>query len=441
VIVSRLSLKEKTSLEKIVAGIYLKFHPDFSLKRAYLIGIQQISLKFKFRGGNVMKKYLFLVISLALIMAIVLSGCRTKELGTIKIGFFAPLTGFAASDGESVLNSAKLAVETINNAGGLLGKKIELVDYDDNCNSDQAVSIAQKLIASDKVVAVVSGSYSNPTRAVAPIFQSAKIPMVSSYAEHPDITKAGDYIFRQSFVGSIQGRAGAEIAVRKIGAKKIAILQVDNDFGASLADSFREHAKDLGGEVISFDKFQIGEKEFNPLLTRIKKENPDLIYMVAYYEEGSQIMKQMKQLEMNTKVLGTEGIDSTKGFFEIVGKDAEGLVFTTNLNRDDSRKVTQDYIKNYTEKYGFAPDMVGASAYDSFMVLAEAIRISGQATSDAIKDGMYKIKDFDAVTGVISSYNKLGEVLKPVQVQTVKNGEIHFFDEITDTKVITPPDI
>lgn len=393
------------------------------------------------KKGGIMKKYLFLVISLVLIIAIVLNGCGTKESGTIKIGFFAPLTGFAATDGESALNAAKLAVEAINNAGGLLGKKIELVYYDDSCNSDQAINIAQKLITSDKVVAVVSGSYSNPTRAVAPIFQSAKIPMVSAYAEHPDITRAGDYIFRQSFLGLIQGRAGAEIAVRKMGAKKIAILQVDNDFGASLVDGFREYAKDLGGEVISVDKFQIGEKEFNPLLTRIKQENPDLIYMVAYYEEGSQIIKQMKQLGMNIKVLGTEGIDSTKGFFEIVGKDAEGLVFTTNLNRDDPRKVTQDFIKNYTEKYGFAPDMVGASVYDAFMVLAEAIRISGQATPDAIKDGMYKIKDFDAVTGVISGYNKLGEVLKPVQVQIVKNGGIHFFDEITDPKVITPPDI
>ncbi|MDI6601021.1 MAG: ABC transporter substrate-binding protein [Thermoanaerobacteraceae bacterium] len=407
-----------------------------------------------------MEKRLFSVISLLLIALMVMSGCsgnqqpqQTQSSGqqeqqpspsgeeTIKIGFFAPVTGPAAADGESALNSAKLAVETINNAGGILGKKIELVDYDDNFKAEQAVSIAQKLTTSDKVVAVVSGSYSNPTRAAAPVYQQAKIPMVSAYAEHPDITKAGDYIFRQSFVGPIQGRAGAEVAVKKLGAKKIAVLQVDNDFGASLVEGFKERVAKLGGEVISVDTFQLGEKEFTPLLTKIKNENPDLIYMVAYAVEGSQIVRQMKQLNMTVQLLGTEGIDATKEFFGVLGKDVEGLVFTTNLNRDDTRKVTQDYIKNYTEKYGFAPDMVGASVYDSFMVLAEAIKLSGQATPDAIKDGMYKIHDFDAVTGVITSYNKLGEVIKPVQVQTVKNGEIHFFDEITDMEIIAPPDI
>ena len=355
----------------------------------------------------------------------------------VKLGFFAPVTGPAAADGESALNSAKLAVEVINEEGGIDGREVQLVEYDDHLDSKQSVSIAQKLTTRDNVVAVVSGSYSGTTRPAATIYQNAKVPMISAYAIHPDIPKTGDYIFQQSFPGPVQGRVGGYMAVDDLGAQKIAILYVDNDFGSTLNDNFQEYVKEKGAEVVYVDSFAIGEREFNPVLTKIKGLNPDLIYVVAYAGEGAAIMRQSVDVGIEAQILGTEGMDSTTQFLQVAGEAAEGLIITTNLNRDSEEEQVIDYINRYTEKYGFAPDMVGASTYDAFMLLAHVMRQVGP-DSEAIKDAMYEVEDYMTNTGILYRYTEVGEAVKPVQVQIVKDGEFHYYDQITDMDIIAP---
>lgn len=376
----------------------------------------------------------FLVFGVATFVA----GCGGSQSSEIKIGFFAPITGPAAADGESVKRAAELAVKEINDAGGINGKKIQLVAYDDRLDPKEAVNIANKLIGQDKVVAVVSGSYSGTTRAAAPIFQEAKIPMITAYAVHPDITKAGNYMFRQSFLGTVQGRAGAEAAVKLLGAKNISILAVDNDFGKTLSAGFKERAEKLGAKIVSADIFPSGEKEFNPLLTKIKGLKPDLVYLVGYSSEGSQIVTQAKALGLEAKILGTEGIDSTKQFLGVAGANAEGVVITTNLNRDDEREVAKKFFANFQKAYNTSPDMVGASTYDAFYVLANAIKTVGTDPAK-IREAISKTKNYEAVTGTIAGYTAGGEVMKTVQVQQVKGGSFHYFGKITDPEVITPP--
>ncbi|QDR79144.1 ABC transporter substrate-binding protein [Sporomusa termitida] len=390
------------------------------------------------------QKRMFTLLALFVTMALLVTGCggtqsaQSDNKGPVKIGFFAPVTGPAAADGESVLNAAKLAVETINNDGGINGRKVELVNYDDALDSKQAVSIAQKLTTKDGVVAVVSGSYSGTTRASAKIYQDAKIPMISAYALHPDITKTGNYMFRQSFVGPVQGKAGAKVAVDMLNAKKISILQVDIDFGKTLAAGFTEKAQQLGAEIISVDSFSTGEKEFTPVLTKIKQLNPDLIYIPGYAAECSQIVRQAKELGITAKILGTEGADSTVQFLGVAKDAANGVIITTNMNRDSDRKLVQDFIKDYNQKYGYKPDMVAASTYDAFMVLANVMKTKG-TEPDTIRQGLTEVKDYEAVTGLIKGYNQLGEVKKSVQVQIVKDAEFHYFGEISDDDIITPP--
>jgi branched-chain amino acid transport system substrate-binding protein len=300
------------------------------------------------------------------------------------------------------------------------------------------VTIAQKLTTKDGVVAVVSGSYSGTTRASAKIYNDAKIPMICAYSIHPDITKAGDYIFRQSFVGSVQGKAGAKVAVDLLKAKTISILHVDNDFGTTLTENFKKEAEKLGAKVVSVDSFSFGEKEFTPVLTKIKQLNPDVIYMPAYAAEGSQIVMQARELGMDTQFLGTEGIDSTVQFLGVAKDAAEGVIITTNLNRDSDRQKVHDFIDSFNKAYGHDPDMVAASTYDAFNVLFHVIKENG-ANSEGILKGLQELKDFPAVTGIIKGYNDLGEVEKGVQVQKVENGEFHYYNEITDPDIITPP--
>jgi len=203
----------------------------------------------------------------------------------IPIGFFAPITGPAAADGASAKNAVELGLKDLNDAGGIKGKKVNLMIYDDRLNPQEAVAIANKLIEKDKVVGVVSGSYSGMTRVTAPIFQKAGIPMVAGYAVHPDVTwdpkerKPNDFCFRNGFLGEIEGAAAAEFAVKNLKAKKISLIFMDNDFGRAISSGFAERAEKLGATILTKQMYKFpGEKDFRPYLTRIKEGNPDLIF-------------------------------------------------------------------------------------------------------------------------------------------------------------------
>ena len=170
---------------------------------------------------------------------------------TVKVGFNVPLTGFAAADGESALNGAKLAVKQANSTGGIDGKQIELVVYDDQASPKEAVPIANRLIEKDGVKVAVSGSYSGSTRAAAGVFQSAGIPYISAYAIHLDITRAGNYVFRTSFMGEVQGRAGALLIGQTMQHKRVVVITLKNDFGKSLAAGFKAEAANFGMEIVN----------------------------------------------------------------------------------------------------------------------------------------------------------------------------------------------
>ncbi|MEA1939861.1 MAG: ABC transporter substrate-binding protein [Candidatus Caldatribacteriota bacterium] len=376
------------------------------------------------------------IVTIFLLVSSFIVACGAEK--PIKLGFFAPITGPAAADGESCLQAAQLAVKLLNEGGGINGVPVELVYYDDAFSPPQAVSIAQKLTTKDGVVAAVSGSYSHTTRASAETYQNAKTPMISAYGVHPDITRAGDYVFRQSFVGTVQGRAAAEVATKLLDAKTVSVIHVDNDFGTVLAKSFIETAEKKDIEILSVDSFSIGEREFTPALTKIKQEDPDILFLVAYAGEGAQIILQADAIGLNCQKLGTEGVDSTMQFLKIAGEKANGLVITTNLNRDSERAEVQNFIEAFTAEYGYAPDMVGASVFDAFTVLGYVMTNYGTSPQE-IQQGLYKVKDFPAVTGIIKGYNELGEVTKTVQVQKVVDGEFHYFSEITDSEVVAPP--
>ncbi|WP_022671306.1 ABC transporter substrate-binding protein [Hippea alviniae] len=357
--------------------------------------------------------------------------------GVIKIGFFAPLTGFAAADGASAKHGAMLAVEKINENGGVLGKKIKLVVYDDAVSSQQAVAIARKLVQEDRVIAVVSGSYSTPTRAAAPIYQRFRIPLVVAYATHPDITKAGNYVFRIGFLASVEGKAGGYVATKILHAKRVAVLTMDNDFGRALSQGFVKEAEKNGAKVVANLSFSLGEKDMTPYLTKIKALNPDLIYCTGYYSEGALTVKQAKQLGIKAQLLGQEGFDSPM-FLKIAGKSANGTIITTDLNRDDKRPIARWFIAQYRKQFNLEPDMVGASSFDAVYILAEAIKEAKSTNPAKIREALARIKNFDGVTGDIKGFTKNGEVIKPVQIQKVVNGQFTYFGEIDNLEIITP---
>ena len=389
-----------------------------------------------------MKRRILWVMALLVSCSFLFSSTASAQ-DTIKIGFFAPITGPAAADGASAKNAVELGVKDVNASGGIKGKKVELIVYDDRLKGEEAVAIANKLIEKDKVVGVVSGSYSGPTRVSAPIFQKAGMPMVAGYAVHPDVTwdpnakKPNDFMFRNGFLGEIEGAAAAQFAVKDLKAQKISMIYMDNDFGRSISAGFAARAEKLGAKILAKEMYKFpGEKDFRPFLTRIKEGNPDVIFAAGYYNEAASIVRQAKELGIKAQILGEEGFDSPK-FLEIAGPAAEGVIIATNLDRDDPRPLVQNFIKNYKEAYKEDADMVGASSYDAFMILVDAIKKAG-TDAKAIQKALLETKDYNGLTGKISRFAE-GEVVKPVQIQIVKDGKFRRKAVIDDPEIITPP--
>ncbi len=378
------------------------------------------------------------VFAVLAVLLLLFAGAASAAEDTIKIGMLAPLTGFAAADGYSVQQSVQIAAEKLNAEGGLLGKKVELVIYDDAADPKQAVPLAHKLIDQDKVVAFVGGSYSLPSRAVAPLFDDNEIPYVAAYAIHPDIT-AGDYTFRNGFLGTVEGKVAAYTATELLKAKKVALIVSDNDFGTTLADGFKTYLKKHPEiELVSHQTYPGSEKDFKPYLSKLKAVNPDVVFFSGYYFQTGPAMKQAREMNLDLTFIGEQGSDSPK-MPEISAEAGEGFIILTNLNRDDPRPMVQDFLKTYRERTKIEPDMVGASAYDAFMLLADAIRRAGSTEGPAIQKALAGTKDFDGLTGTIHGFDQRGEVIKPIQLQIIKDGLFRYYGVVSDPELVTPP--
>jgi branched-chain amino acid transport system substrate-binding protein len=373
---------------------------------------------------------------LTTIISAVILIVATAQAGTVKIGFNVPLTGFAAADGKSALNGAELAVEQANAAGGINGDKIELVVYDDQASPKEAVPIALKLIEKDGVIAAISGSYSGSTRAAAGVFQEAGVPYIAAYAVHPDITRAGNYVFRTSFVGEVQGRAGAKLIGDTLGAKKVVLITLKNDFGKSLAAGLKQAAGDYGISITAEYEYSIKDRQFGPIVSKVKSDKPDAIYASGYFFTAGPLVSQLRAAGITVPIIGQEGYDSQK-FIEIAGAASEGTIITTSLNRDSTSAETKDFIREFEKKSGHKSDMVAASAHTAVKVIVAAMRKAGTSSKSALRDAI-AATSLVASTGSIS-FNALGEVRKDVQVQVVKDGKWRQHSIISDPVLLAPP--
>jgi branched-chain amino acid transport system substrate-binding protein len=354
----------------------------------------------------------------------------------VKVGFHAPLTGFAAADGKSAKQGAELAVQKANATGGINGKQIELVVYDDEGKPENAIPLANKLIGQDKVAVAVSGGYSGPTRAAAPVFQRAGVPYISAYAIHPDITRAGDFVFRTGMMGEVQGRAGAKLVADQLKKKRVSIVAVNNDFGQALTAGFKDAAPKFNLEVIKEHTFAMPDRQFGPLVAQVKSDNPDVIYAPGYFFNAGPLVAQLRAAGVDATIIGQEGYDSQR-FIEIAGKAADGVIITTSLDRDSQDPATRTFIDDYEKTFKDRVDMVAASGNAAMTVAIESLRKAG-SDGKAVRDAI-RANEFTTAIGKLS-FNDLGEVKKAVQVQVVKDGEFHRYGVIDDLQFLAPPE-
>ncbi len=346
-----------------------------------------------------MMKPIFIVPILAAVVAI--SPLRAQD---IVVGEFASLTGSEATFGINSSNGVELAKEEINNAGGVLGRKIRIVLEDDQSKPGQPSAAVKKLIASDKAIAIVGEIASSRSLEAAPICQEAKIPMVSPGSTNPRVTEVGNYVFRVCFIDPFQGTVMAKFALDQLHAKKVAVLQdVKSDYSQGLAKFFSDYFKAHGGEIVS-DRFYSGggtDRDFRAQLTAIKAAQPDAIFVPGYYTEAGLIAKQARSLGIKVPLLGGDGWDSPK-LSEIGGSAINGCYFSTHFSPQDKNPKVQDFVSKYRTKFNAMPDGMAPLGYDAMMILAEAFKTAGGTDGAKVRDALANVKNYDGVTGKIT---------------------------------------
>jgi len=378
------------------------------------------------------------LLCLSVLLVGLLSGCGGKKSAggaTIKIGGNLEMTGTGASYGKSAQNAIKIAFEKINGKGGVLGKKIELVVADNKSEAAEATNAMQKLISQDKVVAVIGPNISSAVIASSAVNTGAKVLDISPMGTNPGITvgkngKTNAYNFRACFIDPFQGTVMATFAHDTLKASKVAIL-IDNssDYSKGLAQFFEENFTKAGGTIVAKESFLQKDTDFKSTLTKIKATNPDMIYVPGYYQEVGLIVKQAREMGLNVPMAGGDGWDSTKTP-EIAGKAAlNNTYFSSLYSPDDASDLNKEFVAAYEKAYQEKPDVFAALAYDSALLVAEAIKNADSTEPAKIAEAMAKIKGLKGVSGSVT-FDAKHDPVKSAVIIEYKDGKQVFKSKV-----------
>ncbi len=358
------------------------------------------------------------------------TGCGKSGGGGIVIGEFASLTGKEATFGISSHEGTLLAIETLNAAGGVLGKNIELLTEDNQSKAGETSNVVNKLISKDGAVAMLGEVASSRSLEAAPICQESGIPMVSPASTNPKVTEVGDYIFRVCFIDPFQGTVMANFVTKTLKANKVAVFtDVKSDYSKGLAKFFKEGFVKNGGQIVAELDFNGGDKDFKAQLTAIKGATPDAIFVPGYYTDVALIAIQAKQLGITVPLCGGDGWESQT--LLDIGKDAvEGHYFSTHYASDAASPAVTAFVAAYKKRFnGKVPDAMAALGYDSAMFLVDAIKRAGSKESKALRDALAASKDYEAVTGKIS-INAQRDAVKSAVILQVKDGKFKYLETV-----------
>jgi branched-chain amino acid transport system substrate-binding protein len=376
------------------------------------------------------------------LLAGILAGCSgaPKSSGsdskTIKVGVNLELSGGVASYGESLENGIDIAVDEINKAGGVKGKKLEIIKVDNKSEAAEATNGAIKLTSQDKVTAIIGAATSGDTVAQAQIANDTKTILLTPSGTSPNVTvgdngKLNEFVFRTSFIDPFQGIVAANFATKELNLKNAAIFADSaSDYAKGLAASFKETYEKAGGKVVAEEAYVAKDTDFRATLTRIKAKNPEFIFIPGYYEEVGLIVKQAREMGITVPLMGADGWDSPK-LVELAGADALNNTFITNhYTSEDPDKNIQKFVTTYKEKFnGESPNAFNALGYDTVYLLADAIERAGGTDTTKIKEALEKTKDLSRITGKIT-IDKNHNPIKSATVLEYKDGK-----QVFNTKV------
>lgn len=353
------------------------------------------------------------------------------EPETIKIGVMAPITGGNAEYGKSIDVSTALAIEEINAKGGINGRLLVREIVDDKSDPTEAADLARRF-AQDEDVMIVIGSFNSAcSMAAAPIYEDAGLVQLSPSASNPDFPLMGDYQF------AIIGRQTDEslfyannIIKAYVGAKSVALVYVNDDWGKKTFDLTKAALEDIGITITAEESFVAGEKDFNATLTKIKDTNPDAIHLITMYNETSIMTNQIKQMGWDVPILVR---DMAQQIISLSGDNANGLIGVGSFFVDPGNERVSAWAKEFETRAGFTPNQHAASPYDSVYVVAQALeKLGDDITRENLKAAL-ESADYDGLAGRIT-FTENHDVRRQYRVLGIVDGKWVALTDYEDIK-------
>ncbi len=352
---------------------------------------------------------------------------------TILIGEYGSMTGSEATFGQSTHNGIQLAIDEINAAGGVKGKKLALKTYDDQGKQAEAKTAVTRLITDDKVVAVLGEVASSLSIAGGEVAQKYGVPMVTPSSTNPRVTQVGDMIFRVCFIDPFQGFVMAKFARENLKFDNVGILYDQGQaYSSGLKTDFTKHFTKLGGKIVTEQAYTGGDSDFGAQLTAIRSANPQAIFIPGYYTDVAAIALQARKLGITAVLMGGDGWDSPQ-LSAIGGAAIEGAYFSNHYSHEEQRPEVQDFVSKFQARYNVVPDGLAAMGYDAARLLADAMGRAPSISGKDIAAALAATKEFPGVTGRISM-DAQRNAQKPAVVLQVKDGKYSYVATIQPEK-------
>jgi branched-chain amino acid transport system substrate-binding protein len=344
------------------------------------------------------------------------------------IGCSLPLSGAMVGFGAPIKQGAALAVDLFNSSGQLPGAHFTLDCEDSQGDAKETVNIAEKFVDNPAVIASISDFTSTATMAAADTYARGKLLQLTPSASHPDLVKMNPWMFRSSETIPTYVDPLADLMVKHMGKKRIAVIQVQTDWGQSVGETFVAEAKKDGADIVDDAVYNQGTSDFRSILTRMRRDKPDAIFLAMLEEEAAVFMKQRKQLGLTDIPVVDSGVGLTERSLGLAGDAFDGMITQRLFNPNSPDPAVQNFIKAFTAKYGKQPDIWSAYGYDAAELLLQAAkRAWPDITRQTERDQLAATKSFDGANGELAFNPQTRDVerstLTTVQVQ---DGKINY---------------
>lgn len=355
------------------------------------------------------------------LIALLLFACgKEKEAETIKIVVAGPLTGDNAEYGLGFKNAAELKIKEYNDQGGILGKKIELEVYDDKGVGEEAAAISQKIVSDSSVVAVVGHFSSGVSMVAAPTYNENKIIQISPSASHPDYTSLGKYIYRNNTVINIEANEGVKLAVEELNKKKVGLLSIRTDWGASTAKITKDILKNYDVELVGHEEVIDGSDDYLSNITKLNQSGAEVVIVAGMYNTLAPFARQYKSINKNIEFVGFSNAYSDQ-LLELGGEAVENTHFPTIFFHGSNDENIRKFVNDYKTTYKAVPSSLTAQAYDSVGIVLEAVKNANSLDKEKIRESVQKI-NYKGVTGV-TKFDEKGDAIKEFVYAKVENGK------------------